>query len=156
MGASGLWAIFLEKHLSLRPGARPVMRRLSAADCMKTAYEYLSSLHQAAKAIGMTKARWPGWHETHAKELNLAIGDMVDEANIDSWPRLSEGGVAELIRRLEWCVTALALEDKAGSDWSMSVPVALDPNPAETLVLIMLLAGPGKDYPLEWRTEPRR
>lgn len=150
MGGRDLWALFLEKHCPL-VGRPPPLVNLTAMDCAKIAYEYAHTIHEGCRLAEIDLAAAPKWSEAHRKEVDLAIGDIIDAADLQPISRLSFGGLVELLTRLKWIASALVLQDAANEPWSLPVPQSLGQDLKEVLVLITLLGGEGREYPPRFR-----
>lgn len=150
MGGRDLWAIFLEKHCPL-VGRPPSMVNLTAMDCAKIAYEYAQTIHEGCRLAEIDLAAAPKWRAEHRREVDLAIGNIIDAADLQPISQLSSGGLVELLTRLKWIASALVSQDAAHERWSLPVPPGLSQDLKEVLVLITLLGGEGREYPPRFR-----
>jgi hypothetical protein len=147
MSGTLLWAEYLNRHVPVPRKGRPAIRHRSASECAKTAFEYIEPFASALTVLGAD----PVTEKTDraVEEVDAALIEIVITGTLDSLGQLSVEGICEILSRLTWTVTALTLEDEAGSSWSLPVPAEVSEDVQTIVTLLALLAGPGRNYPPE-------
>lgn len=140
-----LWLEYLNRHFPLDEADEPIMDLLSAKDCAEVAYEYFGAMETLLDEIDRPDE--PAFSWSRVAEVDEALKQIAVEGTLDPLGRINLGGVFELRARLEWCVTALLMEDAAGSDWSQHMPHGCPEDTRTIAVLLALLDGDGRDYP---------
>lgn len=144
---SELWGEYLQRHFPLPAGARPRIEYLSGEEVARFLYPYM-------QAIGSEALARPAKPTLAAeREVDQMLRVVAREGEIDAVARLSPEGLSELYDRLSWALSAALIEQQAGSNWSIPVPLDAPQEVQAMTVLLTVLAGPGRDRPPQW---PRR
>jgi hypothetical protein len=120
-------------------GSRP--RKIGAEECIKILWSFALEIGE------LTKGFLPPLKGSDIKEVDNALVVFAQNNDIDALKNISREGLVELNDRLSWSMSALKLQFEAGAPYQMIVPSLVSDDIVLGAVLVLVLAGEGKQVP---------
>jgi hypothetical protein len=149
--ARELWAEYLNRHYPVEGAEPPEMERPPPGAILELIWPLLDVFRPYLAVLDETP-----YSEAFEKQADEALAFIALGGELSFWSKLPSGTLAVLWDRASWSVSALIIEDAAGTDFTIPLPRHARPGLRAIAAFLFLLAGPGRDPSDEWKKRRRQ